>query len=72
MGLEPVHGVGVVAVEVGDPFLQLLAEGAFLDAEVEELDVSVQRELVHGVQAAHVVENEKEEGSSVCTRSIGL
>ena len=38
----PVHCICVVVIEVGDPFLQLVAALAVLDAEVEQVNVGIQ------------------------------
>lgn len=38
---SPVHCVRVVVVEVGDPFLQLVAALALADAELEQVYVGV-------------------------------
>lgn len=62
----------MVVVKVGDPFRQVLAVTALLHAEDEQVNVGIQRELVHGVNQAHVVENEEENGGSLGTRTIGL
>lgn len=68
----PVHGVGVVGVEVLDTFLQLVAALALLDAEVEQFNVGIQGELVHGVDATHLVEDGEEDGGPLGARPVGL
>lgn len=68
----PVDGVCVVAVEVGDAFLQLVAALASTDAELEQVDIGIQRELVHRVHAAQVVEDGEEDRSSLGTRPVAL
>ena len=67
-----VHGVGVVVVEVVDALLQARVLQALVDGVGEELDVGVQGELVHGVDAAHVVHDEEEDGGALGTRTIAL
>lgn len=62
----------MVAVEVGDPFLQLVAALALTDAQLEQVYVGIQRELVHGVHAAQVVQDGEEDGSSLGTRPVAL
>lgn len=69
---SPVNGVCVVGVEVLDALLQLVTAFAFLDAEVEQVDVGVQGELVHGVDAAHVVQDGEQDGGPLGTRPVGL
>ena len=56
-----VDGVGVVLVELVDSLLKLGAARRLVDRQVEQLNVRVQRELVHRVDAAHVVEHEEED-----------
>lgn len=69
-GRTPVHGVGVVLVQVVDAVLQLVAAVALVDAEDEEVDVGVQRELIHGVDTAHVVEHEEQNRRPLGTRAL--
>jgi len=38
----PVHRICVVVIEVGNPFLQLVAPFALFDAESKQVDVSIQ------------------------------
>ena len=59
--LGPVDGVGVVFVQVVNAVLQLVAAMALVNAEDKEVDVGIQRELVHGVDAAHVIEHEEQD-----------
>lgn len=54
-----VDGVGVVVIEVDDALLQARVLQALVDGVAEELDVGVQGELVHGVNAAHVIHHEE-------------
>lgn len=58
--LRPVDGVGVVFVQVVDAVFQLVAVMALVNAEDEEDNVGIQRELVHGVHATHVIEHEEQ------------
>lgn len=62
----------MVGVEVLDALLQLVAALALLDAEVEQLNVGIQGELVHGVDATHLVEDGEEDGGPLGTRPVGL
>lgn len=62
----------MVVVEVGNPFLQLVAALALIHAEVEQVDVGVQRELVHRINAAHVIEDEEEDGGSLGAGAVSL
>ena len=39
---SPVHCICVVVIEVGDPFLQLVAALALFNAEVEQVVVGIQ------------------------------
>ena len=62
----------MVVVQVGNALLQLGAAPALFCAEAEQVNVGVQRELVHGVDAAHVIENKEENGGSLGTPTVGL
>lgn len=59
--IGPVDSIGVVVVQIFNAVLQLIAAMALVDAEDEEADVGVQRELVHGVNAPHVIEHEEQD-----------
>ena len=67
-----VDGVGVVLVELVDALLELGAARRLVDRQVEQLDVRVQRELVHRVDAAHVVEHEEEDRRARRARTVAL
>lgn len=45
---------------------------ALFNAKVEQVNVGIQRELVHRVNSAHVIEDEKENGGSPGTWVISL
>lgn len=62
----------MVLVQVVDAVLQLVAAVALVDAEDKEADVGVQRELVHGVDAAHVVEHEEQHRGPLGARAVSL
>ena len=69
---RPVDSVGVVLVQVVDAVLQLVAAMALVDAEDKEADVGVQGELVHRVDAAHVVEHEEQHRGPLGARAVSL
>lgn len=54
-----VYRVCVELIEVINAVLQLAALGAAVNGVVEQIDVRVQRELVHGVDAGQVVQSEE-------------
>lgn len=56
MAIRPVDSIGVVVIQVFNAVLQLIAAVALVNAEDKEADVGIQRELVHGVNAAHIIE----------------
>uniref|UniRef100_A0A1I8HG46 Transmembrane protein n=1 Tax=Macrostomum lignano TaxID=282301 RepID=A0A1I8HG46_9PLAT len=68
----PVHGVSVVIVQVADSLLEARISLTAVDAELEEIDVGVQRELVHRVDLAHVVHDEEQNGGTRSARSVAL
>ena len=67
-----VHSIGVEVVEVPDTLLQSRVLQALVDGVAEELYVGIQGELVHGVDATHVVHHEEQEGGSLSTRPVTL
>ena len=69
---RPVDSVGVVLVQVVDAVLQLVAAMALVDAEDKEADVGVQGELVHRVDAAHIVEHEEQHRGPLSARAVSL
>lgn len=69
---RPVDSVGVVLVQVVDAVLQLVAAMALVDAEDKEADVGVQGELVHRVDAAHVIEHEEQHRGPLGARAVSL
>lgn len=62
----------MILVEVDDPLLQFRAALTLLNGQDEQLDVRVQGELVHGVDTAHVVEDEEQDGGSLGTGAVAL
>ena len=62
----------MVLVEVDNPLVQLRAALRLVDRLVEQLDVGVESELVHRVDAAHVVEHEEEDRRPLGTRPVAL
>lgn len=50
----------MVVIQVFDAVLQFIAAMALVNAEDKEADVGVQGELVHGVNAAHVIEHKEQ------------
>ena len=67
-----VDGVGVKVVEVVDALLETRVLQALVDGVAEQLDVSVQGELVHGVNPAHVIHHKEEEGRPLSASSVAL
>lgn len=62
----------MVVIQVGDTFLQLGAALTLLDGHDEELDVGIQRELVHGIDATHVVQHKEQDGGALCAWPVTL
>ena len=59
-------------IEIDDPLVQLGAPLWLVDGRVEELNVGVEGELVHGVDPAHVIEDEEENGGTLGTGPVTL
>lgn len=70
--LRPVDSIGVVFIQVVNAVLQLVAAMALVNAEDKEADVGIQRELVHGIDAAHVIENKEQNRRPLGTRTVSL
>ena len=62
----------MVLVQVVDAVLQLVAAMALVDAEDKEADVGVQGELVHRVDAAHIVEHEEQHRGPLGAGAVSL
>lgn len=62
----------MVVIEFGDPLLQFVAAKALFNAQVEQVNVGIERELVHGVYAAHIVQHKEQDGSTLGTGAISL
>lgn len=62
----------MVLIEVCNPFLQLVTALALFYAKVKQVNVGIQGELVHWVNAAHVVQNGEEDRGSLGTWAISL
>ena len=62
----------MVVVDVVDPLLQFGVLEALGDRGVKQVQVGVQGELVHGVNAAHVIHHKEQDGCSLSTGTIAL
>lgn len=62
----------MIFIQVVNAVLQLVAAMALVNAEDKEADVGIQRELVHGVDAAHVIEHEEQDGCPLGTWAVSL
>lgn len=57
----PVESISMVVVEIRNSVLQNLSFLAFLNRHKEDVDVGVQRKLVHGVYIGHVSQHKEED-----------
>ena len=62
----------MVLVEIVDSFLQLRAALRLLDGQAVQVGVGVERELVHRVDGAHVVEHEEQDCRTLGARTVTL
>ena len=62
----------MVVIQVLYSYLQVGTPLALLDRVVEQIDVRVERELVHRIYLAHVIQNEKQDRGSLRARSVAL
>jgi len=69
---RPVDGISVVSVEVVYPLLQFVAARAALYTQGEQVDVGVQRVLIHGVYTAQIIQYKEQNGRPLGTGAVGL
>lgn len=69
---RPVDSISVVPVEVVYSLLQFVAAGAALYTQRKQGDVGVQRELIHGIYKAQIIQHEEQDGRPLGTRAVGL
>lgn len=69
---RPINGISVVSVEVVYPLLQFVAAGAALYTQGEQVDVGVQRELIHGIYTAQIIQYKEQDGRPLGTGAVGL
>lgn len=69
---RPVDSVSVVPVEVVYPLLQFVAAGAALYTQGKQGDVGVQRELIHGIYTAQILQHEEQDRRPLGTWAVGL
>lgn len=62
----------MVLVQAIDPLGQVCPFGALVDGEHKQSVVCIEGELIHGIDSAHVVQDEKKNCSAFRARSISL
>ena len=62
----------MVLIQVENSLLQLRTPLTLVNGYVEEVDVGIQRKLVHRVDTSHVVENKEQDGGTLGTWTIPL
>ena len=62
----------MVVVQVLNSYLQVGTPLTLLNGVVEQIDVRVERELVHRIYLTHVIQNEKQDRGSLRARSVTL
>ena len=68
----PIHSICVIIIHIENALLQFGASLGLIDGHFEQVDVGVERELVHGIHATHVVQHEEQDGRSLRRRTIAL
>lgn len=68
----PVYSVGVVLIQVLNSLLQFRAPLTLLNGHNEQFYVGIQRELVHWIYAAHVIQDKEQDGRSLGRRPVAL
>ena len=67
-----VDGKRVKVVEIADALLKSWMLQALVDGVGEQLNVGVERELVHGIDTSHVVHDKEENRCPLSTRPVAL
>ena len=62
----------MVIIQVLYSYLQVRAPLTLLNGVVEQVDVRVERELVHRIDLAHVIQNEEQDRGSLCAWPVTL
>lgn len=62
----------MVLIQVLNSLLQFRTPLTLLNGHDEQFYVGIQRELVHGIYAAHVIQDKEQDGGSLGRRSVAL
>ena len=62
----------MILVEVDNAILEFLTALRFVDGQVEQVHIGIERKLVHRIYGTHVIENEEQYGGSFRTQPITL
>lgn len=62
----------MVVIQVLYSYFQVGASLTLLNRIVEQVNVSVQRELVHRIYLAHVIQNKEKDRGSLCAWPVTL
>ena len=67
-----VDSIRVVLIEILNTVIQARMLQTLVDRVREELDVRVERELVHRIDASHVIHHKEQERGSFRARTVAL
>ena len=67
-----VHSISVVVIQILYSYFQVGAPLTLLNGVVKQVDVRVQRELVHRIYLAHVIQDEEQDRGSLCAWPVTL
>lgn len=67
-----VHSVSVIVIQILYSYFQVGAPLTLLDGVIEQVNVRVERELVHRVYLSHVIQDEKQDRGSLCAWPVTL
>ena len=68
----PVDSIGMVLIQILYSLLQFRTSLTFLNGHDEQLDVSIQGELIHRVNTTHIIQDKEQDGGSLSRRSVAL
>lgn len=68
----PVDSIGMVLIQILYSLLQFRTSLTFLNGHDEQLNVSIQGELIHRVNTTHIIQDKEQNGGSLSRRSVAL
>ena len=67
-----VHSISVVVIQILYSYFQVGAPLTLLNGIVKQVNVRIERELVHRVYLAHIIQDEEQDRGSLCAWPVTL